>query len=691
VPRREGRDKVTGRARYTADLAFPGAWHGKTIRSTIPKGELESLTFDRAFDWSRVVVVTPKDIPGENVVQLIEDDQPALAEREIRHREEPLALIAAPDRDTLEAAARHVRIIYRQHTPVLSLEEATHVLAKVDIDKGDVDRALGAAEVVVERTFRMGHQEQLYIEPQAAIAVPHDDGGVTIYGSLQCPYYVHKAVVRALGLPDDRVVVVPAEVGGAFGGKEEYPSLVAIHAALLAIKAKRPVRLVYDRHEDIAATTKRHPARVRHRTGVARDGTLLAQDIEFVLDGGAYCTLSPVVLSRGAIHAAGPYSCPNVRIRARAMATNTPPNGAFRGFGAPQSQFAAELLVEHVAEALGVSSIELRRRWMLRVGDTTATSQELTESVGTELVLDAALQNMSPVALPTDPNLRHGRGLSLVYHGSGFTGSGERHLASTVAIECTKEEEFRVLTSQTEMGQGTNTILAQIAADALGVPYDNVTIAPQDTSIVPNSGPTVASRTVMVVGALLAKAAAELRERLATEEPPIRVEQTYVQPNWIQWDETRYRGDAYPTFSFQCTVADVEVDLDTGEVRVTDLVAALDPGRAIHPVMAEGQVEGGVLQAVGYATLEEMKLEDGGFVNDRLATYIIPTSLDAPKIKVVLVENPYSGGPFGAKGIGEIPMDGPAPAVIAAIHDATGVWLDELPATPERLLAALSP
>jgi CO/xanthine dehydrogenase Mo-binding subunit len=195
----------------------------------------------------------------------------------------------------------------------------------------------------------------------------------------------------------------------------------------------------------------------------------------------------------------------------------------------------------------------------------------------------------------------------------------------------------------------------------------------------------------MVVGALLAKAAAELRERLATEEPPIRVEQTYVQPNWIQWDETRYRGDAYPTFSFQCTVADVEVDLDTGEVRVTDLVAALDPGRAIHPVMAEGQVEGGVLQAVGYATLEEMKLEDGGFVNDRLATYIIPTSLDAPKIKVVLVENPYSGGPFGAKGIGEIPMDGPAPAVIAAIHDATGVWLDELPATPERLLAALSP
>ncbi len=690
MPRREGHDKVTGRARYTDDLEFPDAWRGKTVRSTIPRGKLKSLTLDPAFDWAQVVVVTAADVPGENVVQLIKDDQPALAEREIHHREEPLALIAGPDRDTLEAAARHVRIEYQSLDPVLHLEHATRELARVDIDKGDVDHALQEADTIVEREFRAGHQEQLYIEPQGAIAVPSDDGGITIYGSLQCPYYVHKAVVRALGLPDDRVVVVPAEVGGAFGGKEEYPSLVAIHAALLAVKAKRPVRLVYERHEDIAATTKRHPAVVRHRTGVTKDGTLVAQDIEFVLDGGAYCTLSPVVLSRGAIHAAGPYSCPNVRIRARALATNTPPNGAFRGFGAPQSQFAAELMVEHVAEALGMSSIDLRREWMLRVGDTTATSQQLNESVGTELVLDAALQNAPPVAVPSAPNLRHGRGVSLVYHGSGFTGSGEKYLASTVAIECTAEREFRVLTSQTEMGQGTNTILSQIAANALGVPYETVTVAPQDTSIVPNSGPTVASRTVMVVGALLADAARELRDKLTTERPPMRVDKTYVQPEWIQWDDERYHGDAYPAFAFQCTVADVQVDLDTGEVRVTNLVAALDPGRAIHPVMAEGQVEGGVLQAVGYATLEEMKMEDGGFVNDRLATYIIPTSLDAPKIKTVLVENPYSGGPFGAKGIGEIPMDGPAPAVMAAIHDATGIWLDELPATPEKLLVALS-
>lgn len=636
------------------------------------------------------MVVTAADIPGENVVQLIRDDQPALAQREIRHREEPVALIAAPDRDTLEGAARHILTEYEELDPVLDLDQATEELARVTIEKGDVDRALGDADLVVERTFRVPHQEQLYIEPQGAIAVPNDDGGLTIYGSMQCPYYVRRAVVRALGLPDELVVVIPAEVGGAFGGKEDYPSLVAIHAALLALKAKRPVRLIYDRHEDIAATTKRHPGIIKHRTGVNRDGTAIAQDIEIVLDGGAYCTLSPVVLSRAAIHAAGPYSCPNVRIRGRAMATNTPPNGAFRGFGAPQSQFGAELMVEHVAEALGVSSIDLRRKWMLRAGDTTATGQRLTESVGAELVLDAALRNAPPVAVPATPWLRHGRGVSLVYHGSGFTGSGEEHLSSKVAVECTAEGEFRVLTAQTEMGQGTNTILAQIAADNLGVPFDEVTISPQDTSIVPNSGPTVASRTVMIVGGLVARAAAELRDRLKTERPPIRVDKVYIQPDTIRWDEERYRGDAYAAFAFACVVVDVEVDIDTGEVCVKDLVAALDPGKAIHPVMVEGQVEGGVLQGVGYATLEEMKTLNGAFVNDRLATYIIPTSLDAPRIKTVLVENPYSGGPYGAKGIGEIPMDCPAPAVIAAIHDATGVWLDEIPATPEKLLAALS-
>ena len=686
VPRREGADKVTGRARYTDDLVVPGAWYGKTIRSTVARGTLRSITLDPGFDWSRVVVVTADDIPGENVVQLIRDDQPALARLggEIRHQAEPILLLAAPDKATLEEAASHIAMGYDAMTPVLAIDDATETYSTIEIVKGDVDAALRSAAVVVERAFRVGLQEQLYIEPQGAIAQPNDRGGVTVVGSLQCPYYVHRALKRALALTDEQAVVIQAETGGGFGGKEEYPSIVAIHAALLARKAGRPVRLIYDRHEDLAATTKRHPGTIRHRSGVRRDGTLVAQDIEIVLDGGAYCTLTPVVLSRAAIHAAGPYACPNVRIRARAVATNTPPNGAFRGFGAPQSLFAAELMVEHVAERLGVPSLDLRRKWMLRVGDSTATGQVLTESVSADLVLDAALKAAPPVRPSAHPSVRCGRGLSLVFHGSGFTGSGEKKLSGKVAVECTKPGEFTILTASTEIGQGTKTIFSQIAADALGVPLEQVTLAPQDTSLVPDSGPTVASRTAMIVGKLIHEAAVELRERPLSR----RVEKTYVQPDSVHWDDQTYRGDAYPVYGWACTIADVDVDTATGEVRVTDVVTAVDCGKAIHPVMAEGQIEGGALQAVGWATIEEIKMQDGRYLNDRLATYIIPTALDAPRLKTILVENPYSGGPFGAKGIGELPMDGPAPAIIAAIHDATGVWLDEVPATPEKVLEA---
>jgi len=692
VPRREGGDKVTGRARYTDDLAVPDALHGKTIRSTVPKGRIRSITLDPAFEWGRVTVVTADDIPGENVVQLIRDDQPVLAwkDGEIRHREEPILLLAAADRATLEEAASHIRIEYDAAPPVFDLDKATELFSSVEISKGKVLEDLKDLEdvEVVERSFRVGLQEQLYIEPQGAIAFPEAGGAIRIVGSLQCPYYVHRALKRALKLTDAQAIVIQAETGGGFGGKEEYPSIVAIHAALLARKAGRPVRLIYDRHEDLAATTKRHPGVITHRTAVRKDGTLLSQDIEIVLDGGAYCTLTPVVLSRAAIHAAGAYACPNVRIRARAVATNTPPNGAFRGFGAPQSLFAAELMVEHVAERLGVSSVDLRRQWMLRLGDTTATGQVLTESVGSELVLDAALKAAPHVGTSARRHVRRGRGLSLVFHGSGFTGSGEKKLQGTIGFEALADGTFRILTASTEIGQGTKTIFCQLAADALGVGLDKVILAPQDTSLVPDSGPTVASRTAMIVGRLVQEAATEVKERLKREKTPLRVEKSYIQPDSIHWDETTYRGDAYPVYAWACTIADVDVEMTTGEVRVIDLVTAVDCGKAIHPVMAEGQIEGGSLQAVGWATIEEIKMKDGGYQNDRLATYLIPTALDAPRIRTILVENPYSRGPFGAKGIGELPMDGPAPAIIAAIHDATGVWLDEIPATPEKVLAA---
>jgi CO/xanthine dehydrogenase Mo-binding subunit len=712
--RREGPAKLTGEAKYADDLVFPGAWFGATIRSTDAHARFDALELDPAFDWSTVVVVTAADIPGDNVVASIKADQPILVPigGEIQHHAEPLALLAAPDKATLRAARHHAKAVTTRLPAVFDPLESDHVFASYDIASGDPDAAFAAADLVLEGEYRVGHQEQLYIENNAMIAVPQDDGGVIVHGSLQCPYYVHTALKRGLAIDDKQARVVQAETGGGFGGKEEYPSMIALHAALLAGKAGRPVRMIYDRHEDIAATTKRHPAIVRHKTGVTHDGKLIAQVIEVVMDGGAYCTLTPVVLSRGAIHAGGPYRCPNVRIRARATRTNTPPNGAFRGFGAPQVEFAAETHLNRIADELGISPLQIRRRNVYQVGDTTPTGQILRDSVAGEEVLDRAAEaseferlrarndsardrRAGSGAVPGSPtrtgpeHVASGIGLALAWHGAGFTGSGEVKLASVASIELSAEGAIRILTASTEMGQGTKTIFPQLVAEALDIPIEDVELAAQDTAFVPDSGPTVASRTAMVVGGLLIKAAWRLRDEVQTatggsfaatyrayarDHGPLRIDQQFEPYPGIEFDDATYRGDAYPAFGWAACVARVDVDLDTGEVHVRDVVAADDIGHVIHPVLAEGQVEGGTLQAVGYATVEEIKLRDGRYLNDRLATYIIPTALDAPRLTTILVEAPFASAPHGAKGIA----------------DATGVWITDLPASPERILAGLS-
>lgn len=712
--RREGPEKLTGTALYTDDIVVPGAWFGATIRSTQAHARFDALDLDPDFDWSRVVVVTAEDIPGDNVVSLIDADQPVLVPvgGEIRHQAEPCVLIAAADRSTLREAKQHVRLRTTPLPPVFDPEASDREFARYTVESGDAAGAMAGAALVIEGTYRVGHQEQLYIENQAMIAIPRPDGGVTIQGSMQCPYYIHEAMRKALGMSGDLAIVVQAETGGGFGGKEEYPSIVALHAALLSLKCHKPVRMIYDRHEDIAATTKRHPAVVRYRSGVNESGELIAQEIDIVMDGGAYCTLTPVVLSRGVLHAGGPYRCPNVRITGRAMGTNTPPNGAFRGFGAPQTEFAAEMQVNRIAEALDVSPLDLRRRWVYREGDVTPTGQVLRESVGGIDVLEAAAEASAfDRTRAQTRSMREGRtdgartatgiGLALAWHGAGFTGSGEATMGSVAAVELTDDGRIRVLSAQTEMGQGTKTIFPQLVADALGVEPDEVELAPQDTSIVPNSGPTVASRTAMVVGGMLIQAAQRLRQQVEAktgrsfaesyrEAGPIRIDQAFTPYPGEPFDDKTYRGDAYPAFGWAAAIVRVEVDLDTGEVAVRDCVAADEVGHVIHPILAEGQVEGGTLQAIGYATIEDMKLVDGRYLNDRLATYLIPTALDAPRISSILLEKPFSGVPHRAKGIGELPMDVGAPAVVAAIHDATGAWIHDLPATPERILAAMT-
>jgi CO/xanthine dehydrogenase Mo-binding subunit len=725
--RREGIAKLTGRERYVDDLPLEDFLWGATVRSPAPRGRIAAIRFGDTIDWSQFVIVDREDIPGRNAVYLMEYDQPVLAPGNVRHVHEPVLLLAHRSRSMVRRAVQEIEIVVDHETPVLDFRVdptpeqvqygTDNVIKSLHTEQGDVEGALARAPVVVEGIYETGAQEHVYLETQGMIA-SLDGDTVVVRGSLQCPYYVVKALAPALDLPERRIRVIQAPTGGGFGGKEEYPSIVALHAALLALKAGRSVKLIYDRPEDMVATTKRHPSRVRHRTGLDTDGRLLAQDVEVLLDAGAYVTLSPVVLSRAVIHAAGPYHCENVRIQGRAMFTNHPPFGAFRGFGTPQVHFAGERHMDVIAHRLEIDPIELRRTNLLRDGQTTATGQVIRDGADRLAVLDRALEisefedkrTRHRNANPDHHYLRKGVGLAAFYHGAGFTGSGEDFLQSRLHLEGCPDGRVVVLSANTEIGQGTLTVFTQIAADRLGFEPDDILIAEPNTHLVPDSGPTVASRTTMVVGRLLEKACDDLRARLGLQEsdrgdvvkeaisrwlddhPGERLlgEGLYAKPLEVEWDEKDYRGDAYGAFAWGTQIAEVEVDLRTFRVRVLDLVSVQEVGKVLNETLARSQVQGGVAQGVGWALLEDVVWGDGSMVNGHLTDYILPTSDDLPPIRVDFLEAPYPHGAQGAKGIGEMPIVGVAPAVINAVANATGCEPRSIPLTPERMMSLIS-
>ncbi len=729
VPRKEGRDKVTGRAQYVDDITMPGMLYGATVRSSIPRGKIKKISFSPEIPWDQFVIVSAKDIPGKNCVALISDDQPCLAEGMINHPEEPILLLSHADRHLLPKAVAAITIEYDPLPALFTIEESErqdHVIWGSDnvfkrylIEKGEVDSIWQKAAYIVEGEYTTGAQEQLYIENNGMIARFDPENGITVWGSLQCPYYVHKALMKLCDLPENKVRVVQTETGGAFGGKEDYPSMIAGHAALLAMKSGKPVKIIYDRMEDMAATTKRHPSRTRHRTAVDREGKILGGEIDFVIDGGAYATLSSVVLSRGTIHAGGPYYWPNIRIRAKAVATNAPPHGAFRGFGAPQSLFAMERHMDRIAATVGISPVEVRRRNFLKPGQTTTTEQVIREPIDLNKLLDRGLALADYHAKKTrfaseNQNSTHKKGIGIAtfLHGAGFTGSGERYLASVVGVEGRADGRVRVLVSSTEFGQGTKTVLSQIAAETLGLPYEDVELGVADTQQVPNSGPTVASRTVMVVGKLVQSAAQGLRQTLTAaghlqakysreeftaacakyvaERGELKSWARYEAPPGIFWDDEKYRGEAYAAYAWAVYVAEVDVDLSTYRVTVNAFTALQEVGKVLHPVLARGQITGGVAQGIGYALYEKVVWQNGRMQNGQMTNYIMPTSADLPPISVYFEELGNEHGAFGAKGIGELPMDGPAPAVVNAIGDALGVPFDSIPLLPEDIFQTLS-
>jgi CO/xanthine dehydrogenase Mo-binding subunit len=710
IRRKEGIPKVTGHAVYADDIDVPDCLYGKTVRSNVPHGYIKKISFREGIPWNEFTIVLPSDIPGLNGVTFIDTEQPFLVFREIQHIAEPVALIAHPDRHMAEQAAAYVDIEVEELPAVFTMEEAmarNEVFKSIAVENGDPSQRWNESDLIVEETYRTGPQEHLYIETNAMIVTAVPGEHVAVKGSMQCPYYVQKALAPMFGLSPDRVRVVQTDTGGGFGGKEEYPNLIAGHAAMLSWKAGgRPVKMIYGRREDMLATTKRHPSKTHIRAGFKKDGTLVALDIDMTLDGGAYPTLSSVVLSRATLHSWGPYKCDATRIRSRVVKTNSVPYGAFRGFGAPQAIYAIEMHMNRAASELGIDPAEIRRRNFLRKGDSMPTGQVIEEDIDLGMLMDRALVLSDYHRKRAERTLRKGIGLSVFFHGSGFTGSGEVRLASEISLGLTPQGGVEIFAANVEYGQGTNTVLAQIAAETCGISADLVRIHQPDTAAVPNSGPTVASRTTMVVGKLVERAALEIRNRL--EQPKdfstaareylaqhgeLKVTVKFEPPSDIRWNDETYRGEAYAGYSWSCDVAEVEIDPVEYMARVTNFVSVVECGRVINPVLAAGQIEGGIAQAIGFALYENVVLDRGAMKNNQFTNYIIPTAADTPDIQVEFIEFPYSNpGPYSAKGIGEMPIDGPAPAIASAVAEAlNGRFINEIPLLPERIMREVEP
>ena len=743
VPRIDGIPKVTGEAVYLDDLFTEGVWVGGTVRSTVPYGRIVAIHKKPDFDWSSVVVVLPEDIPGSHFVQMVRKDYPVFAEEKVHFATQAVALVAAPSPDVLKKALRSIEVEIEPLEPVLTIEDSLaqksviwgddNVLDEYFVNCGNADDGFSEADLVIEETYVTGLQEQMYLETQGVQARPLPNGTMEICGSLQCPYYVLGGVAAVLDLPHDKVRVKLVEVGGAFGGKEDYPTVLAIHAALLATKANRPVRIIYDRSEDMLSTPKRHPSKVIHKIGVKRDGTITAVDIDLILDGGAYTTMSRVVLQRSVLHTTGAYNIPNARIRGRAVATNTPPTGAFRGFGAPQAIFPMERQMDRIAQELDMSPLEVRMKNLMEPGDSFPYKQVMQEGLGARDVLTRVAKTSDyehkhrEFAKAAPSAKRKGMGISLALHGGGFTGAGEDNMNTTVRI-LFKDGGFEVLTSSVDMGQGSSTVLSMIAAESLGVPIERVTHPFADTFETPNSGPTVASRSTMFIGkvvdegcqALIAELKdylgqakdcpasdilysqgffvapdrtypiAELCDAYAKEHGELSIVRTQSRPAVSSWDDEKFEGDAYKGYAWIAQAVEVEVDTDTYEITPTECFIVAETGRTINPVLASGQLEGGLLQGFGWAHIEDMELlKDGAYSAAHMNAYLVPTTMDSPAWHVEMLELPCQAGPFGAKGIGELPANGGAPAFLAAVENATGVFGKELPLTGERLFTLM--
>ena len=710
LPRPDALAKVTGAARYPADLVRPDMLRLRIVFAGRPHARIRRLDTAAALAHPGVVaVLTAADVPY-NAYGLIDADQPALCQDVVRFEGDRVALVVAESNEAAEAGAKLVAVDYENlpavtdpraalapDAPLVHERLGTNLLLHVPIRKGDVARGFAAAAVVLDGEFSTSWQEHAYLQPEAGVAYTDDAGRVVIETAAQWLHEDRRQIAEMLRLPEDQVVVRYAAIGGAFGGREDLS--VQHLLALAAWKLRRPVAIVWSREESMIAHHKRHPITIRCRWGAGSDGKITAVEAEVIADGGAYASTSAEVTKVATLFATGCYEVPNVSVDGRAVYTNNIPCGAFRGFGAPQAQFASEVMVTRLAHALGLDPAELRRHNIYREGSVEPTGQPVPEGVSAAAVLDrciaearARLGYGEPRAQPADPRIRRGVGIACGIKNVGYSfGYPEQATATVELFGVAELERAQVRIGAADVGQGAHLALRQIAAATLGIPPERITMITDDSSEAPNAGSASASRMTLVGGRAVRDACLAAREQWsATEEyhgmATVRFRPSATTP----LDPVTGAGRPNYSYGYAAQAVEVEVNLLTGQVRVPRIISVHDVGRAINRQQVEGQIEGCLAQALGYALLEHFQVRDGRILTPYLSTYLLPTAPDMPdEIVPIILETADPEGPFGARGVAEMALVPLTPAIASAIHDATGVWLTQQPMTPERVLAAL--
>ncbi|KQC06218.1 MAG: hypothetical protein APR54_07520 [Candidatus Cloacimonas sp. SDB] len=705
----DARPKLDGSWKFLDDITYEGMIYGQLLYSTCHHGIIKKIQFPKDFELNEFTIVSAKDIVGKNLVPEPEPDQPFMAEDKVSHFGQIILGIAHPSKRTLISFIKQIQIDYQELPAITDIEECLenedNVFGREIIIDHRREIELESNWIHSHEIYYTPHQEHAYMEPQGIISIWNPaDRKMFVKATCQCPYFVKHAVEAIMGKAINEAVIETSEgIGGAFGGKEDFPNVLAGITSLLAYKSGKPVKIMLDRADDFKITTNRHPSRIElHTYTDPATKKIMKLNVDYRLDAGAYQTLSPVVLSRGVLHASGGYNIPDVYIRGRLFRSNTPSNGAFRGFGVPQALAAIEAHADKIASQLNMDPYDFRKTNIFKVGNEFPSTQKITEN-HLEECLDRVVQKSDyrkKLQEFKEWNVAHkdkkGIGISMGYHGGGYTGNGEKILNSKIKIIIEKDAKVKIFVSSTDMGQGAHTTLAQMFFEAIKHPREKCWVQLPNTSKTPDSGPTVASRTIYIIGTMLQKFALKIKDEMGftnleeyvashQSDFPREFQIKFTPDPTVSFDDNNFRGTAYKDYSWAACVSEIYYHADTYQIELKKIWNVLDIGHPVNLKIAEGQVEGGNIQAMGYALTEFFYKKDFGRMQG-FTDYSIPLSLDIPEIDIEFIHTDSDV----AKGLGEIPMDYPAPAIRNAFHNAAGIFINEYPLTPERIFKQIS-